>query len=106
MLKRCQILLEDWQEEYLKNVSERYDLSFSEVIRIGLSEALLYIISLLQPEHKSKLTEKQFRDMIIKLGKNDIPAYERHKIIGTIYFEARKATEYRQSKIKKKIANH
>ena len=36
MLKRHQILLNDWLVEYIKNCSDRYDISFSEVIRLTL----------------------------------------------------------------------
>jgi hypothetical protein len=46
MLKRCQILLTDWQQEYIRDTAQRYDLSFSEVTRIFLSEGFLYIIPL------------------------------------------------------------
>lgn len=102
MLKRCQILLEDWQEEYIRDVAERYDQSFSEVVRIVLSEGFLHIISLLHPEYKSKLTGKHLTEMTKKAGNSNTPEEERHKSIGKLYFETRKAVEYRMSKLKNK----
>lgn len=104
MLKRCQILLTEWQEEYLKEVAERYDQSFSEVTRIILSEGLLYTVFLLHPEYKSGRLGKQLAEMAKKAKNNDIPEEESHKFIGKIYFEARKAVEYRQNQVKKKKA--
>lgn len=107
MLKRCQILLEDWQEEYLKDVADRYDQSFSEVTRIVLAEGFLYIISLLHPEYKSRITGKHLTEMTKKAGNTNIPEEERHKSISKLYFESRKAVEYRISKVKnKKKRNH
>ncbi len=33
MLKRYQVLLPDWLEDYVKLLADKYDLSFSEIIR-------------------------------------------------------------------------
>ena len=102
MLKRCQVLLTDWQEEYLKNVAGRYDQSFSEVIRIFLSEGFLYMIPLLHPEFKSGITPKQLADMTRKSGNPNTSLEERHKLVSKLYFEARKTVEYRLSKVERR----
>ena len=99
MLKRCQVLLTDWQEEYIRNTAERYDQSFSEVMRIFLSEGFLYIIPLLHPEYKSGITGKQLAEMTRKAGNRNTPLEERHKLISKLYFEARKTVEYRLNKV-------
>ena len=101
MLKRCQVLLTDWQEEYIRNTSERYDLSFSEVLRIFLSEGFLYIIPLMHPKLKPGITGKQLAEMTRKAGDSKTPIDEQHKLISKVYFEARKVVEYRLSKVKK-----
>jgi hypothetical protein len=100
MLKRCQILLADWQEEYIKNTAERHDISYSEVVRIFLSEGFLYIIPLVHPEYKSGITGRQLADMTRKSADPDIPIEEQHRLIGKLYFEARKAVEYRMNKVR------
>lgn len=41
MLKRYQVLLPDWMEEYIKYLVDKYDLSFSEVIRGEICIAIL-----------------------------------------------------------------
>ena len=102
MLKRCQVLLSDWQVEYIKNFTERYDFSFSEGIRILLSEGLLYMISLLNPEYKSRIIGKELARMAKMAARNNTPLSVKHKIISEVYFEARKATEYRLNRLKSK----
>jgi len=100
MLKRCQVLLDDWQEEYIKDAAERYDVSFSEVVRIFLSEGFIQVIHRLNPEYKTGVTLKQFAKMATTRGKPSSPIEEQRKFIGEIYFEARKAVEYRLSKVR------
>ena len=105
MLKRCQVLLESWQEEYLKNTAERYDQSFSEVLRIFLSQGFLFIIPRLHPEFKTAITGKEIKKMTIKVGSPSTSIEDRHRLISRLYFEARKAVEYRMEKVKKQKNN-
>ena len=100
MLKRCQVLLEDWQQEYLKNTAKRYDQSFSEVLRIFLSQGFLFIIPRLHPEFKTAITGKEIKKMTIKVGSPSTSIEDRHRLISRLYFEARKAVEHRLSKVK------
>jgi len=100
MLKRCQVLLDDWQEEYIKDAAERYDLSFSEVVRIFLSQGFIQAVRQLNPEYKTGMTLKQFTKMATTRGRPSSPIEEQRKFIGEIYFEARKAVEYRLSKVR------
>jgi hypothetical protein len=99
MLRRCQVLLEDWQLEYIKNVAQLYDFSFSEVLRICLSEGFMHVINALHPEYKPGITKKYFAQMAKKGVNSNTPLEEKHKFISKIYFEARKAVEYRLKKI-------
>jgi len=96
------VLLADWQVDYLKGVGERYDQSFSEVLRVCLSEGFFYIISLLHPEYKSDLRGKKLVEMTRKAGNPNTSMEEKHKLISKLYFESRKAVEYRLNKIKDK----
>ena len=54
MLKRHQVLLTDWQTEHLKLIARQNDLSFSELIRVVLSEGFIYTAMTLHPECKTK----------------------------------------------------
>ena len=105
MLKRVQVLLDDWQEEYIKDAAERYDVSFSEAVRIFLSEGFLYIIPLLHPEYKSGITGKELALMTKKSGNPKTSEEERYNLVSKLYFEARKAVEYRLNKANRGVKN-
>ena len=102
MLKRHQVLLEDWQVEYIQVLSDVYDVSLSEALRVVLSIGTLSIVDILSPEYKSGLTKEEIGKKIKKGGLSTTSNEEKHKDISRLYFEARKATEYRLSKLKKK----
>ena len=98
MYKRFQILLSDWQERYLRDAMDLNDLSFSEMVRIILSEGILHTASLLYPEYKAGVNKKDLADWIKKGASPDTNSEEKHRLIAKLYFEARKASEYRLSK--------
>ena len=102
MLLRQQVLLEDWLVEYLKFLSERFDLSFSEVIRIGLCAQFDEMISLAFPKIKSKINKKEFLRRLMLSEKSKESREELLKYISMIYFEARKTIEARMATEKKK----
>ena len=105
MLKRSQILLTDWLEEHLKLIAKRNDVSFSEMVRIVLCEGLLRTAPSLHPEYKSKINPKMLSD-IAKEGYATSTQMERkHQLVSKLYFEARKAIEYMNSKIVKELKN-
>lgn len=99
MLKRTQVLMTDWQEEYIKDTAKRYDLSFSEVVRSFLSAGFLYFITAIHGEYKLRVSKKELARMIKKAGDHDTPRDEQYKMIAKLYFEARKAVEYRLERI-------
>jgi len=103
LLKRYQVLLPDWLEDYVKYLTEKYDLSFSEVIRAEVCGSILSSVSKLFPDYKPGLTlgdifQKIKRDKFEKLKREDI-----HRILSTLYFEARKAAEFRMKQEKKQV---
>ena len=103
MLKRYQIILNDWLADYIRNCAERYDMSFSEVIRLALCLCLGEQISRRFPNYKFGITEKEISKMRLKTGK-DLEGHkleEVHKIISKTYFEARKAMEFALKQEKK-----
>ena len=104
MLKRCQILITDWQVEHFKLIAKRNDLSFSEMIRIVLCEGLLHTSRTLYPEYKSKVSLKELSNIATE-GKNlNTSMARKHQLASKLYFEARKAIEYINERIKKELA--
>lgn len=101
MLKRYQIFLEEWQIDYIKKIAEIHDQSFSEILRVILCEGIMGIVSALHPEYKLKLTQKEFANMIRSSADPKTPADEVHAHLSKIYFETRKALEYRMEALNK-----
>ena len=101
MLKRHQVLLTDWLSNYIRFLSEKYDVSFSEVIRISLCIFFTQMVSQFYPKYKFPLTKKETNNLFYKVANKKIPEEEVHRLISKAYFEARKAIEYRMSQDKK-----
>jgi hypothetical protein len=98
MLKRFQVLLEDWQADYLRVLMDLYDLSFSEANRFLFSLGALKAIDLVFPEYDVKID----KDVVKKFINEKATQEERHKILSKLYFETRKAVEYRTNKLRKR----
>jgi len=101
VLKRYQVLLPDWLEDYVKKLADNYDLSFSEVIRVEICMAVISTISKLYPEHKFGLTHEEILDWIKNNVQKHLGRDEEHRMLSKIYFETRKAIEYRYNQEKK-----
>jgi len=102
VLKRFQILLPEWQEEYLRYISKKHSYSLSETIRIVLAEGILYMIPLLSPEYKTGIPKTKLAKILKEVAKLNSTKEQRNKFRSIIYFEARKAIDYRLNRIKKK----
>lgn len=97
-LKRYQVLLSDWMENYVKFVADRYDLTISEVIRGHMCFGFLYAISMMYPEYKSKLESEKFGELSKKKNETNFDKEEFYQFRSKIIFEARKAVEFKLSK--------
>ncbi len=95
MLKRFQILMEDWQEEYVRFISETYDFSFSESVRILLCIAMIEGVKQVCPDFKPGLTLEEMAKKGRELQQDQVEEEEIHKMLSKLYFEARKAAEVR-----------
>ena len=93
MLKRHQVLLDDWQETFVRHLSEEFDFSFSEVVRILISEAILNIMFSLRPKSNKDFTYDDLTNLKKKVLNPNSSAEDRHKVLSKVYFEARKAAE-------------
>ena len=98
MLKRYQVLLSDWIEDYIKLVAKKYDISTSAVIRVHMALAIMCVINILHPEYKPNLTDKEFQELSKKAARGKLDEAEVHQVISRILFEARKAVELRLAK--------
>lgn len=104
MLKRYQVLLEDWMADHVKDVAGRYDLSFSEMIRCLLSMKIIELVEDNCPRYKSNI-DKRNMERYIKIGNLEKMNREHfHKALSKVYFETQKAIEqfYKQDSRKAK----
>lgn len=94
MLKRYQVLLNDWLADFIRDMSDKHDISFSEAIRLGLCIYYGSMVSELYPDYKFDFSAKKivgFMNKYMGTAKNE---EEMHKTLSSIYFEARKAMEF------------
>jgi hypothetical protein len=102
MLKRYQVLLPDWLEDYLKWGVKQTGLSFSEIIRLEICVAVMEMITELHPEYKPNFSLSEIYGAVKSFQKKKIGKEDLNKLASQIYFETRKAIEYRASKVRGK----
>ena len=95
MLKRYQVLLPDWLESYVKHLVGLYGLSFSEIIRVQICLATLLGMSHFYPEHHLDLDFEKMLDVELLQNVDQLPREEIKRRVSKIYFETRKAIEFR-----------
>lgn len=104
MLKRYQVLLEDWQEEYINFIVRKYGLTFSRTIRIMVNVATSFMVENIIPKYYK--SDSRIRTLLKNLAKapQKSSAQKRYikEYISRTNFEGRKAAELRIAKEKKK----
>lgn len=101
-MKRYQVLLPDWLEENIKFYVEEYDLSFSEVIRAEICSAILATVPKQFPEYKPGLSHDDMVNLMKQNAQKKLERDDALRWLSKVYFEARKASEYRLKKLKAK----
>ena len=81
MLKRYQVLLPDWLEDYVKLLVDKYDMSFSEVIRTMLCTWILSAVPNLYPELKLGLSCKDIHEMVNAEAQEDMSREDVHRML-------------------------
>ena len=103
MLKRCQVQVEGWQMEYLKLISEKTELSLSEMVRVILSEGLLHLCFSLCPESAAKImSQGELEKALAEVFSSKIAREKKRQLASRLIFEARKATEQMDAKVIRK----
>ncbi|MFC1631982.1 hypothetical protein ACFL1I_00755 [Candidatus Omnitrophota bacterium] len=104
MLGRYQILLNDWQADHYKLVAKKYDVSFSEMIRMALCLDIIYATRLAFPKYRTKINDQVLKRVINKRQiAGNMTLAQFHSLLSKIYFESRKATEFWQEKKIKEV---
>ncbi len=101
MLKRYQVLLPDWLEDYIKIGVENYGFSFSELIRLEVCFSILTQIPILHPEYKPSVDLHAIFGALSPETTKKLDKKKYAGVVSQIYFETRKAIEYRKQKLEK-----
>jgi len=99
-LKKYQVFIPEWLDDYMKRAAFKYDVSISEMLRIELCFAALCTITTLYPEYKADFSIKEIIEKAKEYGKAELEREEFHRLLSLLYFETRKAIEYRYKKEK------
>jgi len=102
MLRREQILLTDWLSDWFHYCAKRYDLSYSELIRITLCLQVREWISKEYPKYKFNFSEQEMTKEFRKFLKTKRFEEKLHNCFSNLYFEARKAIEFLMAQEKEK----
>jgi len=95
MLKRNQVLLNSWMVDHAKAIAKKYDVSFSEVIRLLVCLQACAHIKMRYPEYDYKIKSSDLSHVInATKKKGNLDPADLHKLFSDIYFESRKAMEF------------
>ncbi|MCP4653740.1 MAG: hypothetical protein GY858_10230 [Candidatus Omnitrophica bacterium] len=94
MYKRHQVLLTDWLTDFIRHLAKKYDLSFSEIIRLSLSLYFGEMINERYPEAKFPMDKNKIISALDGMLKQKMSNKDLDRMISQIYFEARKSTEH------------
>ena len=96
--KRYQVMLSSWMEDYLKFITDRYDMNFSSAIRVHMCLGILHMITHLEPDYKIDLDSKDLVAFSKEASKGEMTEEKGYQLLSKIVFETRKAVEHRLSK--------
>lgn len=103
-MKKHQVFLPEWLDDYIKRVAEYLELSISEVLRLELCFGVLSSVTSFYSEYKPEISANDFIENIKQHQKAELEREDLLRLFSKIYFETRKAIEYldKQEKSNKK----
>jgi len=102
MLKRCQVLLTDWLADYANLITEVYDISFSEAVRVLMCVGAMAAITELESKHKPSVSIKKMLVTLRNITPGKLKEGIFHRQLSELYHEARKTIEVRMAWRKRK----
>ena len=85
MLKRHQVLLDDWATKHLRNIAEEMDISFSEAIRLAICLYAGELARALHPEYKFPFQASAIAKILTDAAK-EVNESQVHKLISRDLF--------------------
>ena len=99
-MKSYQVLLPRWLERPVKKRVDQLELSFSEVLRVQVCLAVLAFQKVLYPEYKPGKELEYYLNVLKEFIYGNPEKDEILELYSDIYFEARKALDYREKQEK------
>lgn len=107
MLRRKQIMITDWLDDYLTAISKRYDISYSEVIRIATSFFFAETLCLAYPKkYKLNISAKDISKVLKHMAENEDYIEESRKLISDVYYETKNILKDRVKQIGASLNNN
>jgi len=100
-MKSYQVLLPRWLERPVKKRVDLLEVSFSEVLRVQICISILSLQNVLFPEYKPGLKLEYILNSIKELFDGNHEKGEIFDLYSDIYYETRKALEYREKQEQK-----
>lgn len=98
-MNKFQVLLPDWLEDYVDFLSKKYGLPISEVIRMQMCAAGLFMAKILYPEYDTSFSLDAVKSIPTEFAKEQDQEVLKRKL-SKLYHESRKAVEFRMEKEK------
>jgi hypothetical protein len=104
-MKSYQVLLPRWLERPVKKRVDQLNVSFSEVLRVQVCLAVLALQKVMHPDYKPDMELEDFLNKIKSFLDENHEKNEILELYSDIYYETRKALEYREKQEKKAKKN-
>jgi hypothetical protein len=101
-LRRKQVMITGWLDDFIKMVSQKYDISYSEVLRLCTSYFFAITLAAVNPKrYKMSITPQKIA-LVLKQRETDKRGFEEsRKLMADIYWETKKILELRTEELKK-----
>lgn len=104
-MKSYQVLLPRWLERPVKKRVDQLNVSFSEVLRVQVCLAVLALQKVMHPDYKPDMELEDFLNKIKSFLDENHEKNEILELYSDIYYETRKALEYREKQERKAKKN-
>jgi len=94
MLKREQVLLTDWLSDWFHYNAKKYDISYSELLRICLCLQIGEWVKKKYPKYKFNFSQLEMTKEFKAFTETKHSEEGLHKSFSKLYFEARKAVDF------------
>lgn len=90
MLRRKQIMMSDWLDDFIQEICKKYNVSYSEAVRVMLSYGFAQVLCKIYPEYNFSIDADRMASASRELNDGKIDIEANQKLTADIYFEARR----------------